>query len=86
MQNLLIRWNIDGFSGFNDTRHIGWRHFFVFNGNHPTRVKTGDVAARNTCINLSNLAVGHQFGLFECPLNRINRCFDIDHHAFTHAL
>jgi hypothetical protein len=43
------------------------------------------MAARDSSIDIANLAVGHQLGLFERALDRVDRGFDIDHHAFFKA-
>src|SRR3546814_11662558 len=49
-------------------------------------IETGDMAACNAGVDLAYLAVGHELGLFQRTLYRIDGRFDIDHHPFAHAL
>ena len=57
----------------------------AFDGDDPVAVKAFDVAAGNAGVDRANFATGHEFGLFEGLLDRLDGLLDIDHHALAQA-
>src|SRR3546814_701206 len=86
MQHLLVGRDVHRLGRFDHPCHVGGGHFLVFDGYHAAGIETGDMAACNTGVDLAYLAVGHELGLFQRTLYRIDGRFDIDHHPFAHAL
>ena len=85
-QQALVSRDIDGLCGFHHTGHISSSHFTVFYGHHATAVDAADMAARDTGIDLGDLAVGHQFGFPQRLLDALHGGVDVDHHAALDAV
>ena len=86
MQQLLVSWNIYCLGRFNNPRHVGSTDFFILDRHHAAGIETADMATSNTGVDIANLTVGHQFGLFQRALNRLDGRFNIDHHALFQPL
>ena len=81
VQDLLIRRDGHGAGGIDDAVHVQLGHFVVANGDNAVGIEAADMATGDAGINRTDLAAGHQFGLFDRALYRLHRGFDVDHHA-----
>ncbi len=86
MQQLLVGRNVDRLGRFDHPCHIGRVDFLVLDRNHAAGVETPDMATGDASPDVTDLAVGHQLGLLERPLYRLDRGLNIDHDALFEAL
>src|SRR5690606_15945707 len=56
VQHLLVGRNVHRLGRFDDTCHVGCRHFLVFHRNHAAGVEAVDVASGNARVDLADLA------------------------------
>ena len=82
VQDFLIGRNRHCPRGFDDAVDVHRCHFLVLDCHHAVRIEAADVAAGDTGVDVTNLAVGHQFDLLQHPRDRRHRILDVDHHAF----
>ena len=82
VQDFLIGRNRHRPRCFDDAVDVHRRHFLVLDRHHAVRIEAADVAAGDTGVDVTNLAVGHQFDLLQHPRDRRHRILDVDHHAF----
>lgn len=81
VQNFLIGRNGDRLGRVYHSIDIRLGHFPVANGDNTVGVEAFNMTARNSRVHGVNAATRHQLGLFNRALDRLNRGFDIDHHA-----
>ncbi len=61
------------------------RDLAVLHRDDAVGVEAVDVAARDAGVDRGDLAVGHQLGLFDRVLDRVDGGVDVDHHALAQA-
>ena len=81
VQHLMVRWNGHRARGFNHAVDVHLGDFAILDRHHAVRVHALDVTAGDAGEHLVNLAVGHQFRLFQRALDGLHRGFDVHHHA-----
>ena len=85
MQDLLIGGNCDSLRGVDDAIDVTSGHFLVPNGDNSVGVEASHMAARDTRVHRMYVAARHQFGFFDCALNRVHRRLDVDDDTFLQA-
>ena len=86
MQQLLVGRDVDCLGGFDNARDVSGADFLILDCHHAAGIETADVATGNPGIDIANLAVGHQFSLFQGALNRLDGGLDINHHSLLESL
>jgi len=86
MQQLLIGRNIDRLGRFNNARDVRCADFLVLDRHHAAGIEAANMAAGDPGIDIADLAIGHQLGLFQRALDRFHGGFDVHHHAFFQTL
>ena len=81
MEHLLIGGNTHGRRSLYHPLDIALGDLLFFDRHHAARVEAANMTTGNTCPDRLHLAVGHEFGLLERPLNRVDRGIDVHHHA-----
>src|SRR3972149_2716581 len=82
VQDLLVAGQTYRAGCFDHSFDIGMHDFLFLDLHHTARIDAADMAARDTGIDLVDLAIRHQLGLFQRALDRTHRCIYVDHHAF----
>ena len=86
MQHLLVGRDRDRLGGFDHALDVLLGDLAILDRHHAARIDALDMAAGDTGIDVADLAVGHQFGLFQRALDRVDRRLDVDDHAFLESL
>ena len=60
-------------------------YLLVLHRHHALRVETAHMATGNSRIDLANLAVSHELGLLQRPLDGVHCCLDVDDNTFFQA-
>ena len=80
MQDFLIRGYGNRLGRVDHPVDIGLSHFPVADGHNAVGIQALDMTARDACVDRMNSAASHQLGFLHCPLDGLNRGFDIHHH------
>ena len=85
MQDFLIRRNRHRLGGFDNALDVALSDFFFLDRHHAIRVEALDMATGDTGVNITHLAIGHQFDFLNDPANGVHRIFDVHHDTFFQA-
>src|SRR5581483_2791803 len=81
VEHALIGRDRDGAGGVEHVLDVLGGDFAVADRRGAMRVAALDVAARDAGVDRTDLAAGHEFGLFDRTLDRLHRRFDVDDDA-----
>ena len=85
VQQLLVGRDVHRLGRLDHARHVGRRDFLLLDRHHPARIERTDMAAGDARVDVADLAIRHQLGLFQRALDRFDGGLDVDDHAFLQS-
>ena len=85
VQDLLVGRDRHRARGVDDAIDVAVGDLAVADRDDPVRIEAADMAAGDPGIDRSDLAAGHELGLFDGPLYGLHRGLDVDHDALSEA-